>query len=189
MIAKNISKEKERIIENSNKIVNNIATPKDNSRQQVTSKADIIPNTHRTNIISEEEQWDINNKLLLESYEEEEELSKEILSQDNIYDESELHNDFINSLDDESLHNLDNAIEAMDVEIGGVKRRREQYGETSVKNEGEKERPTRRAGKWPPEKDEFQPTYIPEQYKYMGSKRRGFERAVQFQNSKSDGAI
>jgi len=44
-----------------------------------------------------------------------------MLPQDNIYDESELHNDFINSL---SLHNLDNAIEAMDVEIGGIKRRR-----------------------------------------------------------------
>jgi len=112
-----------------------------------------------------------------------------MLPQDNIYDESELHNDFINSLDNESLHNLDNAIEAMDVEIGGIKRRREQYGETSVKSEGKKERPTRRSGKWPPEKNDFQPTYIPEQYKYMGSKRRGFERAVQFQNSKSDGAI
>ena len=31
--------------------------------------------------------------------------------------------------------------------------------------------------------------YIPGQYRYMGSKCRGFERVVKFQNQKSDGAV
>ena len=91
-------------------------------------------------------------------------------------------------LDDEILHNLDNAMEAMEVDLGGHKIRRG-YGESSVKREGERERPTRSAGKWPPEKDDYQPTYIPGQYTFMGSKRRGFEKVVQFQNSRNDGAI
>ena len=51
---------------------------------------------------------------------------------------------------EESLHNIDNAIEAMD--IAGRKRGRFSYGETSLKNEGESEKPHRSAGKWPPEK-------------------------------------
>uniref|UniRef100_A0A452XR52 Uncharacterized protein n=1 Tax=Aegilops tauschii subsp. strangulata TaxID=200361 RepID=A0A452XR52_AEGTS len=62
-------------------------------------------------VISEEEQWDINNKLLLESYEEEEELIKEIWLEDERYDDSEQNSDFYNSLDDVGLHNLDNAME------------------------------------------------------------------------------
>ena len=48
-------------------------------------------------------------------------------------------------LDEESLHNLDNAIEAMD--IAWRKRGRFSYGKTSLKNEGESEKPHRSAGK------------------------------------------
>ncbi|XP_066341137.1 uncharacterized protein [Miscanthus floridulus] len=55
--------------------------------------------------------------------------------------------------------------------------------------EGESERPTRKPGTWPPEKEEPAYKYIPGQYKHMGSKRREFEKKVQFQNYKSDGAI
>ena len=47
--------------------------------------------------------------------------------------------------DEESLHNIDNAIETMD--IAGRKRGRFSYGETSLKNEGESEKPHRSAGK------------------------------------------
>uniref|UniRef100_A0ACD5W3H8 Uncharacterized protein n=1 Tax=Avena sativa TaxID=4498 RepID=A0ACD5W3H8_AVESA len=89
--------------------------------------------------------------------------------------------------DEVGLHNLENAMEAMEVE--NSKRKRSTYGETSVKREGERERSTRSAGKWPPEKDDFQPSYIPEQYRYMGTKRRNFEKPVQFQNTRNDGAI
>ena len=53
-------------------------------------------------IISEEEQWEINNKFLLESYEEEE-------------NNAESYQDFIDSLDDEELCNLDNAMEGLDI--------------------------------------------------------------------------
>lgn len=53
-------------------------------------------------IISEEEQWEINNKFLLESYEEEENNAKS-------------YQDFIDSLDDEELLNLDNAMEGLDI--------------------------------------------------------------------------
>lgn len=90
--------------------------------------------------ITEEEQWERNDELLLESYEEEDE-------NDN---DAEQYNDFINSLDDVGLHNLENAMEAMEVDSSGAKKRR--YGESSVKNEGEFERPSRASGKWPPEK-------------------------------------
>ena len=45
----------------------------------------------------------------------------------------------LHSLDEISLHNLDNAIEAMEVETG----KKRIYGESSVKNEGEMERPSR----------------------------------------------
>uniref|UniRef100_A0ACD5VBJ1 Uncharacterized protein n=1 Tax=Avena sativa TaxID=4498 RepID=A0ACD5VBJ1_AVESA len=89
--------------------------------------------------------------------------------------------------DEVGLHNLENAMEAMEVE--NSKRKISTYGETSVKREGERERSTRSAGKWPPEKDDFQPSYIPEQYRYMGTKRRNFEKPVQFQNTRNDGAI
>ena len=85
--------------------------------------------------------------------------------EDERYDDSEQNSDFYNSLDDVGLHNLDNAMEAMEVESSGKRRRG--YGESSVKREGERERPTRTAGQWPPEKDDYQPTYIPGQYRYM----------------------
>jgi hypothetical protein len=93
----------------------------------------------------------------------------------------------MNSLDDEGVHNLDNATEAMEVDIGKSKRAR--YGESSVKNEGERERPSRVAGNWPLEKEDYPYNYIPGQYAYMRSKRREFEKTIKFQNHKSDGAI
>nr|AAP53740.1 hypothetical protein LOC_Os10g27250 [Oryza sativa Japonica Group] len=137
-------------------------------------------------VLSEEEQWEVNEKLLLESYEEENNLIEEI---ENIEEEdnAEQYNDFIDSLDEEGLHNLDNAMEAMEVDLGIGKRKR--YGEGSVKNEGERERPARAAGRWPPEKEEYSYHYIPGQYRHMGTKRRDFEKPIKFQNQKSDGAI
>src|SRR6266540_1731156 len=51
--------------------------------------------------ISEEEQWDINNKLLLESYEEEKLMSEPHIENEN-YDNVDQYNNFVNSLDDES---------------------------------------------------------------------------------------
>nr|AAL58140.1 putative synaptonemal complex protein [Oryza sativa Japonica Group] len=120
-------------------------------------------------VLSEEEQWEVNEKLLLESYEEENNLIEEI---ENIEEEdnAEQYNDFIDSLDEEGLHNLDNAMEAMEVDLGTGKRKR--YGEGSVKNEGERERPARAAGRWPPEKEEYSYHYIPGQYRHMGTKKR-----------------
>ena len=53
-------------------------------------------------ITNEEEQWEINNKFLLESYEEEE-------------NNAQSYQDFIDSLDDEELLNLDNAMEGLDI--------------------------------------------------------------------------
>ena len=53
-------------------------------------------------ITSEEEQWEINNKFLLESYEEEE-------------NNAQSYQDFIDSLDVEELLNLDNAMEGLDI--------------------------------------------------------------------------
>jgi hypothetical protein len=167
-------------------VLNSPIMPVDNIKQEVkNNNTNKVVEDNKNKEISEEEQWDINNKLLLDSYEEEDPMSAEEENMDN----AEQYNDFVNSLDDESLHNLENAMEAMEVEFKGKRRRGGYGGETSVRSEGERERPTRRAGTWPPEKDEYQPTYIPGQYKYMGSKGRSFEKAVQFQNSKSDGAI
>ena len=58
------------------------------------------------NDISEEEQWKINNKLLLESYEEEDEDKIEIYSNNSLT--------LINSLENKELHK--NAIEAMEID-------------------------------------------------------------------------
>jgi len=132
--------------------------------------------------ISEEEQWEINNKLLQESYEEEDE---EI----NIENQTCNDNDSIESIENKSLYNLNTAIEAMDIDLGKQKRKRDPYGESSVRSEGEFERPSRAYGQWPPEKEDYPYNYIPGQYKYMGSRRREFEKTVKFQNHKSDGAI
>ena len=159
---------------------------KDNIETKNMDKNNDNTHNHKNKAICEEEQWDINNKILTESYEEEEELIKEAMLEEEVYDYSEENSYFLNSLDEVGLHNLDNAMEAMEVESS---KRKRVFGETSVKREGERERPTRAAGQWPPEKDDFQPTYIPGQYKHMGSKRRDFERPVQFQNSRNDGAI
>jgi len=61
-------------------------------------------------IISEEEQWEINNKYLLESYEEKDEDINESYTKD-----LEIHM---------SLQDKDNAIEAMDLDASSSKRRR-----------------------------------------------------------------
>ena len=86
-------------------------------------------------------------------------------------------------LDNAKLHN-NNAIEAMEIDPSSSKRRRG----PEIKIEGESERPTRKPGTWPPEKEPAY-RYIPGQYKHMGSKRREFEKKVQFHNYRSDGAI
>jgi hypothetical protein len=136
-----------------------------------------------------DEQWDINEKILLDSFEEEEEeeFINEAIKEIFDYDASEQLNDIINSLDDEGIHNLENATEAMEVDFGKIKRVR--YGKSSIKNEGEMERPSRVSGNWPPEKNNYPYNYIPGQYAYMGTKRREFEKSIKFQNHKSDGAI
>jgi hypothetical protein len=143
----------------------------------VENKPEEINDKEKQN--NEDEQWEINEKILLDSFEEEEEefineATKEIFD----YDASEQLKDFMNSLDDEGIHNLDNATEAMEVDFGKSKRAR--YGESSVKNEGEMERLSRVSGNWPPEKDDYPYNYIPGQYAYMGIKRREFEKSVKF---------
>jgi hypothetical protein len=57
----------------------------------------------------------------------------------------------------------------MEVELGKGKKRRN-YEETSIKSEGESEKPHRVAGKWPPEREEYLYNYILGQYKFMRSK-------------------
>jgi hypothetical protein len=93
----------------------------------------------------------------------------------------------MNSLDDERIHNLDHAIEAMEVDFGKSKRAR--YGESFVQNEGEMERRSKVSRNWPLEKDDYPYNYIPGQYAYMRTKRIEFEKSVKFQNHKSDGAV
>jgi hypothetical protein len=68
---------------------------------------------------NEDEQWEINEKILSDSFEEEEEefineATKEIFD----YDALEQLKDFMNSLDDEGIPNLDNATKAMEVDFG-----------------------------------------------------------------------
>jgi len=84
------------------------------------------------NDISEEEQWKINNKLLLESYEEEDEDTIEICSNSVT---------LINPLENKELHKS-NAIEAMEIDPSSSKRRQG----PEIKIEGESERPTRKPG-------------------------------------------
>jgi hypothetical protein len=81
----------------------------------------------------EDEQWEINEKILSDNFEEkvEEEFINEAIKEIFDYDALEQLKDFMNSLDDEGIHNLDNATEAMDVDFGKSKRAR--YGESSVK--------------------------------------------------------
>lgn len=61
--------------------------------------------------------WERNDKLLLESYEEEGELANEIYNEEKFVDASEQYDDFINSVDNIELHILENAMEAMDVDL------------------------------------------------------------------------
>lgn len=166
--------------------IDNIEIQKEKQKINTKVELDSTKNKEAVKVLSEEEQWKENERLLTESYEEEEELINEMYNEGEI-DPAEEYEVFLNTLDEIGLHNLDNAMEAMEVEIDPRKKRR--YGESSVKNEGERERPSRSSGRWPPEKDEPQYNYIPGQFKYMGSKSREFEKAVKFQNHKSDGAI
>jgi hypothetical protein len=42
------------------------------------------------------------------------------------------------------------------------------------------ERPYRVCGNWHLEKDDYPYNYIPDQYAYMGTKRREFEKSIKF---------
>ena len=53
----------------------------------------------------------------------------------------------------------------MEIDPSSSKRRRG----PEIKIEGEKERPTRKLGTWPSEKEEHAYKYIPGQYKHLGS--------------------
>jgi hypothetical protein len=59
-------------------------------------------------------------KILSDSFKEKEEekFINEAIKEIFDYDASEQLKDFMNSLDDEGIHNLENAIEAMEVDIG-----------------------------------------------------------------------
>jgi hypothetical protein len=105
-------------------------------------------------------------KIILDSFEEEEEFINEATKEIFDYYASEQLKNFMNSLDDEGIHNLENATEVMVVGFGRLKRAR--YDESYVKNEGERERPSRVAGNWPPEMEDYPYNYIPGQYAYMG---------------------
>lgn len=88
------------------------------------------------------------------------------------YNDSEKNPNFYNSLDDEGVHNLENAMEAIQVDLARGKKRRS-YGESLVKSEGERERHTRPIGQWPLEREIMNP-HTSGGYKYMGSKSRIF---------------
>jgi hypothetical protein len=89
---------------------------------------------------------DKRKKILSDSFKEkeEEEFINEVIKEIFDYDASEQLKNFMNSLDDEGIHNLDNATEVMEVDFGKSKRAR--YGESFVKNEGKMERPSRASG-------------------------------------------
>lgn len=70
------------------------------------------------------------------------------------------------------MHNLENAMEAIQVDLARGKKRRS-YGESLVKSEGERERHTRPIGQWPLEREIMNP-HTSGGYKYMGSKSRIF---------------
>jgi hypothetical protein len=117
-------------------------------------------------------------KILSDSFKEkeEEEFINEVIKEIFDYDDSEQIKDFMNSLDDEGIHNLDNTTEAMEVDFR--KSKGASYGESSVKDKGEMERPSKVYGNWPPEKDDYPYNYIPGQYAYMRIKIREFEKSV-----------
>ena len=70
--------------------------------KEIHEVKEVVQKNNIEYITSEEEQWEINNKFLIESYEEEE-------------NNAESYQDFIDSLDDEELCNLDNAMEGLDI--------------------------------------------------------------------------
>jgi hypothetical protein len=79
----------------------------------------------------EDEQLYLNEKIQLDSFKEEEEFINEATKEIFDYDALEQLKDFMNSLDDEEIHNLENTTEEMEVDFGRLKRAR--YGESSVK--------------------------------------------------------
>jgi DNA-binding HxlR family transcriptional regulator len=97
----------------------------------VENKPEEINDKERQN--DEDEQWEINEKILSDSFKEkeEEEFINEAIKEIFYYDASEQLKDFMDSLDDEGIHNLDNATEAMEIVFGKSKRAR--YGESSIK--------------------------------------------------------
>jgi hypothetical protein len=75
----------------------------------VENKPEEINDKERQN--DEDEQWEINEKILLDNFEEkeEEEFINEAIKEIFDYDVSEQLKDFMYSLDDEGIHNLNNA--------------------------------------------------------------------------------
>ena len=69
-----------------------------NDKEKYKTKEVVQKNNYT---ITEEEQWEINEKILLESYKEE--------------NNAQSYQDFTNSLDDEELRNSDNAMEGLDI--------------------------------------------------------------------------
>jgi len=191
---KKLKREKELNIKNSEekKVVTNIGIKRDVikpissiTREKVASSQENSPS--RRNTISEEEQWNMKNKLLLESYEEiqekpnkennakeeevnldEERKDKEINEIYKETDNAKEYKEFIYSLGEDEQINLDNMMEAMEIGMSNSKRKKREYGDSSVKNEGERERPSRASGTWSPEKEDTSYNYIPGRYKYMG---------------------
>jgi hypothetical protein len=84
----------------------------------VENKPEEINDKEKQN--DEDEHWKINEKILSDTFKEkeEEDFINEAIKEIFDYDASEQLKDFMNSLDDEGIHNLDNATEAMDVDFG-----------------------------------------------------------------------
>jgi hypothetical protein len=84
----------------------------------VENKSEEVNNKEKQS--NEDEQWELNEKILSDSFKEKEEekFINEAIKEIFDYDALEQLKDFMNSLDDEGIHNLENAIEAMEVDIG-----------------------------------------------------------------------
>jgi hypothetical protein len=88
----------------------------------VENKPEEINDKERQN--NEDEQWEINKKILSDNFEEkeEEEFINETIKQIFDYDALEQLKESMDSLDDKGIHNLDNATEAMEVDFRKSKR-------------------------------------------------------------------
>ena len=100
-----VSKKKSDASNNNKAIIDN-----NNNKDNNSNKDKNIVESHKNEDISEEEQWNINNKLLLESYEEEAELMKEILIEDELaaqkiemMNQEECEHDWINGKGDYNI--------------------------------------------------------------------------------------